>query len=827
MKKLLIMKVAAVTVAITTFQAVADSALTIVPSGANINVSVPAGLLDGSSKLYLVWDTADRGYDLADWPSENRVEYDGAVSASAATYTMSLASVPANACARVITSPAVRLVDGYVHVGQNQYIDTGIGANSAYGFDIKFEVTGKKNNWGTVIAGGQDDFTIGLDKYTYRNVYLRHRGVEVHSTTPEKKCLNLGESGARAYRVFAGKEYLDGTELADSQRYNAIPTAGALGTNTPEKIILLCNDWGKGTSYGTLSYRQAYVDWYYVKLLGEDGRELANLVPALRGDSDEVVFWDKVSKKCVAKSGTSESPLTYSGNVTEAVTASECFVNTTTASWTGLGSTALLSDGGNWNTTPNAPGALTEVMIDNTGAKTAVVPDGTTTYSKMEIGKTATAEVFHGQGMLQVTAQHPFHVYSGTYTITNGTLYCTETGDSAFFVGQEGGTGHLVISGDGAVECEKICLGTDKNGNDNPRGYVSVSENGMLKARNEMWLGNTDNEYSEVRQSGGAVIGERTIYVGSYGEFKYILTAGRLVARSSSVTDGMVLGRRNTAHGSIEQSGGNIEVARNLLIGGDATDRRGSGTFEMSGGSLTVAQYMHIGAYGTGTFEQRGGEATFNNWTAIGRRSGGTGYCTVTGGTFTVTNTKDVGLNIGENGTGTLEVGGTGVVSVKASKGMTLGSAADGNGTLKMTGGTIITSTIKKGSGEAALVEFDGGTIQAVTADANILNGLTNIVLKAGGLTIDTQGKNLVINNCTFSVYPGGKITVTGGGTVTFSGVTLNLAEKMSESFVFAETDGVFSGTPTFSGNMGGKMVVSDDSKQIRIVRLGLIISFH
>ena len=120
MKKLLIMTVPAVTVAITTFQAVADSALTIVPSGANINVSVPAGVLDGSSKLYLVWDTADRGYDLADWPSENRVEYDGMVSAAAATYTMSLASVPANACARVIASPAVRLVDGYVHVGQNQ-----------------------------------------------------------------------------------------------------------------------------------------------------------------------------------------------------------------------------------------------------------------------------------------------------------------------------------------------------------------------------------------------------------------------------------------------------------------------------------------------------------------------------------------------------------------------------------------------------------------------------------------------------------------------------------------------------------------------------------
>ena len=91
----------------------------------------------------------------------------------------------------------------------------------------------------------------------------------------------------------------------------------------------------------------------------------------------------------------------------------------------------------------------------------------------------------------------------------------------------------------------------------------------------------------------------------------------------------------------------------------------------------------------------------------------------------------------------------------------------------------------------------NGGTIRA-KADDTILKDFGNIVLKAGGLVIDTQGHNLDVMNCVLNVVPGGKITVTGGGTVSFANCTASLTAKPSEKFLFADTDGVFSGMPTY-----------------------------
>jgi hypothetical protein len=200
------------------------------------------------------------------------------------------------------------------------------------------------------------------------------------------------------------------------------------------------------------------------------------------------------------------------------------------------------------------------------------------------------------------------------------------------------------------------------------------------------------------------------------------------------------------------------------------------------------------------------------------------GYCTVTGGNYTVKDT--VGLNIGEDGTGTLTVGGTGVVTAgiaASGYGIKLGANSGSAGTLKLReSGKIVTKLIKKGNGAATLVEFDGGTIQATVADANILQGLGNIVLKSGGVTIDTQGNNLVIKDCTFNVEPGGKITVIGGGTVTFTNCTVNYTGSLTSAVVFAETEGEFSDVSTFTSTK--KMRISNGNRTIEIVPPGLII---
>lgn len=268
-----------------------------------------------------------------------------------------------------------------------------------------------------------------------------------------------------------------------------------------------------------------------------------------------------------------------------------------------------------------------------------------------------------------------------------------------------------------------------------------------------------------------------------------------------------------------------MEVARDMIVGGGNNDSRGGvGTLVLGGGSIVVTRYTNIGGHGTGTFTQTGGSFQCNNWTAIGRRENYTGNCTVGGGTFTV-NSSTAGLNIGEAGTGTLTVGGTGVVSARS--GVTLGANSGASGTLYLKEtGRLVAKTIKKGSGEAALVEFDGGTIQATAAGENILDGLGNIVLKSGGVTIDTQGNDVVISNCVFNVENGGKITATGGGTVTFTDVALVLSGSPQGKIVFAERsdEGVFEGVPACTRR---GVSLSADGKEIRIVPRGLIISVH
>ena len=472
--------------------------------------------------------------------------------------------------------------------------------------------------------------------------------------------------------------------------------------------------------------------------------------------------------------------------------------------WTGGGQSASMGEAANWSTDPDLPSSTMQAIVNSINGVIPEVSGGTTTYFKLFVGTNVATTVSQSQGTLKVTAQHPVMLGVGiggigTYNISGGTLSCPATGDSALFVGRHGGVGYLNISGDGIVNCQKICLGTSMTGSTRPKGYVTISGNGKLNVRNQAWLGNTENEYSEIVQGGGTFAGGNDVYLGSRGTVKYIKT------------------------------GGTFTVAQDLQLGKYAkngSNLRGVGTLEHGGGTITVTRYSHIGASGTGTYVQSGGSIQCNNWTAIGRYSGGTGYCTVAGGTFTVKNT--VGLNIGEEGTGTLTVGGTGVVT--AGGGTTLGAKATGKGMLKLGGdGKIVTKSIKKGSGTATLVEFDGGTIQAMADEAAFLRNLANIQLGAGGLTIDTQGYNLGISNCTFNVSSNsGKLNVVGGGTVTFTDVTVNVTDNPSQAITFAErTDG---GTFEFEGGLPEfnyrdlKLRVSGDKKTVRLVPPGLVI---
>ena len=521
-----------------------------------------------------------------------------------------------------------------------------------------------------------------------------------------------------------------------------------------------------------------------------------------------------------------------------------------TINWTGGGTTSSIGDPDNWGGV--APGPGDRANIINTGDAPATVPDTATTYSNLLVGVGASAEVVQTQGTVIVPYQHALTIGSGIgnigrYTITHGTLACTgdNPADNSAFVGAGGGKGYLDIGGDAYVNFRKLCLGTNKSGSTKPRGYVTVRDNGILRCRSDMWLGNTDNDYSEINQSGGIVTTTNAwVYAGSHGAFKYIQSGGRFIVNGQ-----VYLGRNSGSSGTFEQSGGEVVVSEDIAVGGYynnkasvtgvgrysisgtgntrilrdffvGTGTGSTGTVNVDGGSLSATRYVHIGAYGTGTFNQSGGSVTCNNWTAIGRRSTGVGTYNMTGGTFNLTAAR---LNVGEEGVGTLDVSGTAVMTVPS---ISIGANTAGSkgSVIVRDGGKIVTGYLRKGSGTVTLVRFDGGIVRAQQADAEFFKELGNIALDDGGLALETAGYNLGLSTCVFNVVPGGKITVTGGGTVTFTSCTASLTAKPSKKFVFAETDGVFSGMPTFTNTRGWKVKMSADNKKISIVPPGMML---
>ena len=391
------------------------------------------------------------------------------------------------------------------------------------------------------------------------------------------------------------------------------------------------------------------------------------------------------------------------------------------STWTGGGTTDLLSDVANWGGSA-MPGSEYDAYINDTGATPAVVPDGLTVYNKLWVGSEASAKVVQTNGTV----------------ITRGVT-----------IGRAGGTGEYCISGGEFIATNTTSYIGARDGND--IGILDIS-------------GTADVKFNDVRMVYDASVGSTArINVSENGRLSFThLALGYNSANTTSI---------------VYQTGGSIEGSGELQIGYN----KGAGVYEMTGGACHVGSTLTVGRLGIGTLAVSGE------------------------GTVLTASTVRVGVTSGSNkGTGTLAV---------------------------TNGGEIATAQVFAGAGASATnqatVTFNDGRLTATAANAEFLKDFSNIQLEAGGLAIDTQGHDLGITNCTFNVTGNGKITVVGGGAVTFTDVTINMADKPSGTYVFAETEGTFSGLPILSGVRGCRVSLSDDARRVTVSAKGLIISFH
>ena len=314
------------------------------------------------------------------------------------------------------------------------------------------------------------------------------------------------------------------------------------------------------------------------------------------------------------------------------------------------------------------------------------------------------------------------------------------------FIGDQGGTGNWNVLNATSMSTGRIYLGGTRD--------VTIGGTGTM----------TVNTTGSVNASGDFSVGTR----GGSGTLN--VAAGTVNAASW-----MIIGETHggvSATGVVNQTGGVVNNGT-----GDANGRFWMGsqengtavasnaTYNISGGTLN-ARNVAVGRHYGGTFNQTGGTVNFTSGaeaTNLGQFGGSTGTYNISAGTLNTNGT----FNVGDGGTGILNVSGTGVANVTGGGGLRMGSNG-GSGTLNMTGGTTSASFIQKLAG-AAQINANGGTLQARAASSDYFVGFTaaNIDVQAGGLTFDTNNNAVTI---TQNLAGAGGLTKIGNGTLSITG---------------------------------------------------------
>ena len=326
--------------------------------------------------------------------------------------------------------------------------------------------------------------------------------------------------------------------------------------------------------------------------------------------------------------------------------------------------------------------------------------------------------------------------------------------------------------------------GSDFNVADNGATSAATATTGILNI-------NTSTATGTLVTAASFYVGKGTSAAAPYAVGTVNMTGGALNVSS------VAIGQFGT--GTFNLGGGVVTIAAN----GDS--RIGNivgsvGLLNLTGGTFTTNGNFQPGFAGSGTINQTGG--TFNHtggFLSIGRATGGVGVYTISGGTL-----NDTGGNstiVGEQGTGTLNVSGTAVVT--ASRSLVLGNpdGTGGTGSVIQTGGTVTTPTVIIGNTANAVtpvtaqyqlnggtlitggftqpqqtpnvtstVTLNGGTLQLSSNNASgLFGGISTVNIGTAGALINTNGFSSTLRKSLTGSATDGGLTKSGSGTLTIA----------------------------------------------------------
>lgn len=372
---------------------------------------------------------------------------------------------------------------------------------------------------------------------------------------------------------------------------------------------------------------------------------------------------------------------------------------------------------------------------------------------------------------------------AGTLTI-NGNIQGTNSG--------------AVLVNPGNIFVNAGTVIVDTNGVVTTTGFSSVGQNGtdvgtMTLKGNGSFVSGTDFNVGDVGSSAGTlnIQDTATLTIG---------TGGGLFVASAN-------GAGSTASGVVNHSAGtltdNATADGRFVIGGRnaAAGAGANATYNLSGtGIVTNAGNAWIGGYGTGAFVQTAGTVNNTGWVSIGRQTGSTGTYTISGGVLNQTG-GGVGIIVGELGTGTLTISGSGSVVASGTSVVRVGGGVSGIGTLNLNGGTLTAAKVDT-TGGTGTFNFNGGTLKANAPSTTFFQGLTTANVRNSGALIDTNGSDITIAQALLHSTVGGDAATDGGLAKSGTGIlTLSGASTYNGPTSIGNGTLVFGGTST-TGNI-------------------------
>ena len=352
---------------------------------------------------------------------------------------------------------------------------------------------------------------------------------------------------------------------------------------------------------------------------------------------------------------------------------------------------------------------------------------------------------------------------SGASVINTGRMY----------VGRGGGSvGTFSTSSTGVNTIDRVVIGSEGG-----TGNASVTGAGSFRSNNQLYIGGQRDAGGGTGtftvNTTGTLSSAGDFSIGSRGGSGTLNVAAGTVNAASWMIIGETVNDGGGSTGVVNQTGGVVGNGINDGNGrfwmGTRENNAGAAstaTYNISGGTLN-ARNAAIGRTYSGTIHQTGGTVNLNGTAQasnLGEQAGSTGIYNLSAGTL---NTIGGDFNVGDSGTGSLNVSGSGVANITGAAGLRLAATGTGNGTLNLNGGTVSANFINRVNG-VAQVNLNGGTLQARVAQGNYFQNLSDaqINVQAGGLTFDTNNNAVTITQNLAGV---GGLTKIGNGTLSIT----------------------------------------------------------